>query len=687
MVSSPPRRPPQLTRSGIALAGEELPLYAGSVHYWQLEPEHWRPCLQALVDMGLRLVDTYVPWAVHEVLPGKLDLGESNPRLDVVRFLRLAAELGLRAIVSPGPHINAELTYFGLPERVVWDPACQARGPSGNPVLLPMVPHMFPVPSYASQAYLDEVRRYFHLLGAALAPLRYPEGPIVLLQIDNEGALFFRDGAYDQDYHPDAIGQYRAFVRARYDTITALGEAYGAHARVDDASRDDASGAPGLRFSSLLPPRRFAATDASQLAYYLDWAAFQEQLLVQALARFRKDLEAAGLGGLPTSHNFPMAQDTTPLTAARVGQVVDLIGYDYYHRASEGDRATVARRTSALATRCEALDLPAFACEIGAGFPPYFPPLSERDSEFTVLSALAYGLRGFNLYMAVERDRWIGAPVDRRGRARPFAERWRKLCAALGEVDFHRLRRHAPVRLLVPRIERRLARVMHAFGPATGALFSVMGQGARESCFEDDLGLGYPLAIEADTFVRSFEQALDARGVPYAHASGEDRDILVRGARWIVCATSGGFADSLALELATAAAAGTRVTLGPRPRRFDGAMRALGEVDPLAGVEVLEKTDPASAAAAVSRAVEALGLPHYASDPDGIQVTVHHDEAGEMRVAFVINATAADVVARITLGADGSWRDLLDGGSTRSEDGLLELRVKPHSVRMLARGE
>ena len=46
-----------------------------------------------------------------------------------------------------------------------------------------------------------------------------------------------------------------------------------------------------------------------------------------------------------------------------------------------------------------------FACELGAGFPPFFPPITEADSAFTALSALAYGLRGFNVYMAVERIR------------------------------------------------------------------------------------------------------------------------------------------------------------------------------------------------------------------------------------------------------------------------------------------
>ena len=46
----------------------------------------------------------------------------------------------------------------------------------------------------------------------------------------------------------------------------------------------------------------------------------------------------------------------------------------------------------------------------------------------------------------------------------------------------------APVRLVVPRALRRLARAMHAFGPLTPALFNVIGVGWRESVLERDLG-------------------------------------------------------------------------------------------------------------------------------------------------------------------------------------------------------
>src|SRR5438067_742960 len=99
-----------LSRAGLVIDGREVPLYAGAVHYWRIEPRYWRAALESVRAMGLRLVDTYVPWAVHEVAPGELELGQTDPQRDVAGFLRLAHELGLYAIVRPGPHINAELT-------------------------------------------------------------------------------------------------------------------------------------------------------------------------------------------------------------------------------------------------------------------------------------------------------------------------------------------------------------------------------------------------------------------------------------------------------------------------------------------------------------------------------------------------------------------------------------------------
>jgi beta-galactosidase len=382
----------RLTPHGLDLGGEIVPLYAGSVHYWRLEPSQWRACLNAIKALGFRLVDLYVPWAVHEVRPGVLELGETDPQRDVVAFLRLAQELGLYAIVRPGPHVNAELTYFGIPERIVWDRSCQARTPHDNPVMLPMFPISFPVPSYASEAFLDETARYFQALGSALSPLIYPNGPIVLLQIDNEGSLYFRDSAYDQDYHPDAIRLYRTFLRGKYKTLDALHASYG---QTDGApaAENAETGGEELRFATIVPPSRFDATTASELARHIDWVEFHEHLIAIAFDRMAGSLKRAGLNGVPTTHNLPLAQEMTPLNAERVSRVVDLVGLDYYHKAAPSGRVAIARRTSELAVRSEAHAVPAFACELGAGFPPFFPPLTEQDSAFTALAALAYGRR------------------------------------------------------------------------------------------------------------------------------------------------------------------------------------------------------------------------------------------------------------------------------------------------------
>ena len=107
-----------LDRRGVVFddTGESLPLYSGAVHYWRLDPALWRSILTTVRELGFRCVETYVPWSVHEVAPGEFDFSGHR---DVDAFLRLCRELGLYAIVRPGPHINAEITYFGYPERII----------------------------------------------------------------------------------------------------------------------------------------------------------------------------------------------------------------------------------------------------------------------------------------------------------------------------------------------------------------------------------------------------------------------------------------------------------------------------------------------------------------------------------------------------------------------------------------
>ena len=673
----------KLVPEGVEIGGRTVPLLAGSVHYWRLDPNEWRACLLAVKKLGLHFVDTYVPWGVHEVSPGKLELGETDPQRDVAKFCRLAEEVGLYVILRPGPHINAELTYFGLPKRIVWDGACQARSPEQNPVMLPMLPLAFPVPSYASDAFHDEVARYFQLLGPALAPLVYPNGPIALVQIDNEGAYYFREGAYDQDYHPDAIRAFRDFLRTKYGTIDALLVAYG-------MTRKDGEDPPSdlTRFTSIEPPRFFAAETPRDLLKHLDWCMFQEELLAGAIVRFGRALHAAGLSGIPTVHNLPPGQEVTPLEADRLVKVVDFVGQDYYQGAGQTGRRVVARATTDLVARARTFGVPAFASEMGAGFPPFFPALSEHDSAFTVLTALAYGLSGFNIYMAVERDRWVGSPIDQHGRDRPNAVFWRKLCAALERTSLTKLRRHAPVCIMIPRLEQRVARTMHAFGPISAAILSTFGMGPRETAVEEDLGLGFPLAVDVGEFVNAFELALEARGVPFAVVH-TDEPAFVKGTRWLLCATSSALDSVVFDRLAKARTEGVHITVGPHEPRFDEAYRDVSTTRDLHALGADGRLGPlvrsaADAASAVAQAVDLLGLPTYAGDPNDVLVTVHEDRSGVARVVFVLNPTDRQVNARLRLGLDAARAiDVLDETDFNIVAGVLDVTMRPRSVRMM----
>jgi beta-galactosidase len=666
----------RLTRGGIVLSGtdEVLPLYAGSMHYWRHAPDEWGPALDAMKAMGLLLVDTYVPWGEHEVRPGELDFGERRARLDVAHFLRLVHERGLKAIVRPGPHINAELTYFGLPERIVWDRECQARTPRDNPVVLPLVPVAFPVPSYASDKFHDQTQEWFDAVGRVLSPLRHPDGPIVLVQVDNEGALYFRDGAYDQDYHPDAIRLFREFLREKYGGLKSLRAAW-----------ND----PAVTFATGEPPVRFDAEDAAGLARHLDWVESHESLLARAMERFAAGLAQAGLGELPTFHNFPLGEAATALNPARITKVLDFVGLDYYHPANPVHHAIIQRRTSELACRCEGRGVPAYGAEVGAGFPPFFAPLDEKDSLFTLAAGLAYGLRGFNLYMAVDRDRWVGAPIDVHGHPRRFADDYRALFEALTKLRFHELRRAAPVRLVVPRVLRRRARASHAFGPVTPALFNILGAGFQESCLEEDLGLGEVPTIAAEAYLRTFERALSVRGVPFAWVGGDSFESATAGARWVVCATAGGVKPELFEQMAERQRAGAVVTIGPVVPTKDGRMRDLEQPFDASGLEVEALDDAARADALVARRIEELGLPTYPVDPEDVFVSVHEDDAGVPKVAFVLNPNDTDRVAKVAL---GKARTLVDavvhgrhaGQTLHPEAGAFSVAIPARTVRIFA---
>ncbi len=142
--------------------------------------------LLRLRQIGANTVSTYVPWVWHAPDPATIDLtGATHSQRDLVGFVCLAAALGLRAILKPGPFVDAELLGGGIPPWLLAaHPEIAALRPDGAPWL--HSDSATPRACYLHPAYLAAARGWIAAFSAAALPLQAPVGPVVALQADNE---------------------------------------------------------------------------------------------------------------------------------------------------------------------------------------------------------------------------------------------------------------------------------------------------------------------------------------------------------------------------------------------------------------------------------------------------------------------------------------------------------------------
>ncbi len=157
----------------IIIGGKQTEIYSGAIHYFRIHPDQWRDRLEKLKACGFNTVETYIAWNVHEPKKGQFDF---SGMYDFERFLRIAEELGLYAIVRPGPYICAEWDAGGLPAWLLAE-GCALR--CSDPV------------------YLAHVRDYFSVLLPKIGKHLYTRGGnVIAMQIENEYGSYGNDKEY-----------------------------------------------------------------------------------------------------------------------------------------------------------------------------------------------------------------------------------------------------------------------------------------------------------------------------------------------------------------------------------------------------------------------------------------------------------------------------------------------------------
>ncbi|MFE4453524.1 beta-galactosidase [Streptomyces sp. NPDC056796] len=323
-MGSPPGVPDPVSvdsRRILRGAGAWIPAM-GEFHFSRCPAAEWREELLKMRAGGIDLVATYLFWNQHEDRRG---IPRFDGNLDVRRFVRLCADLGLAVAVRIGPWSHGECRNGGFPDWLQ-DAGC--------------------VPRTDDPAYLALVRAHFAGIAHELRGLAHEDGgPVVAVQVENE--------LYDR---PDHLATLRrtaedAGIRAPLWTATGWGAArlpedvllplYGGY---PEAFWEDAhpGWARGMRRHYFFTPIRDDHAIGADLRNHAPTGTGPDD------SRYPYATCELGGGMAVAYHRRPLvpAGDITSLALAKLGSGSVWQGYYLYHGGSQRLDHTVPNQES-----------------------------------------------------------------------------------------------------------------------------------------------------------------------------------------------------------------------------------------------------------------------------------------------------------------------------------------------------
>ncbi len=154
--------------------GEPVRIISGAMHYFRVPREYWRDRLLKIKACGFNTVETYTVWNLHEREEGIFDFSDN---LDIKAYLDLIHELGMFAIVRPGPYICSEWEFGGFPWWLLKYDDIELR--------------------CMNECYLSKVEAYFDKLIPIIASCQIENGgSVIMVQVENEYGSFGDDTEY-----------------------------------------------------------------------------------------------------------------------------------------------------------------------------------------------------------------------------------------------------------------------------------------------------------------------------------------------------------------------------------------------------------------------------------------------------------------------------------------------------------
>lgn len=370
--------------------GERVFLISGEQHYFRVPHNGWADRLKKLADSGANCVATYVPWLLHEPREGSFDFHSAH--LAVEKWLESCAAQGLWAVVRPGPYQYSELRNAGLPTWLLQNyPQIMARTLDG----LPFRTGQYSI-SYNHPVLLEKTRAWFEQIIPLLARHQTDRGgSVAAVQIDNE-LMGIHEWFGSWDYHPAAMGigqpggAWPEFLRARYGDLPALNDAWGT------AYSD------WVKASPILPPGDGSLASQRRLKDYNDFYFARCADYMETLGGWMRELGIT----VPLMHNSggPGMNAYFEQTLQRMGKDF-LFGSDHYYNLGmdwgDGTHPTpkYASKVFYSLAMLSHFGQPPSVLEMPGGSASDWPPIVPEDLTCAYLTNLAYGMKGYNIYV------------------------------------------------------------------------------------------------------------------------------------------------------------------------------------------------------------------------------------------------------------------------------------------------
>jgi len=364
-------------------------LISGELHYFRVPHTGWRDRLQKLKDAGGNCAATYVPWLLHEPEEGQFSFGEAQ--LDFERFLEICQDVGLWAVVRPGPYQYSELLHGGLPHWLMTNyPEILSQSLDGRPIKPDISV------SYLHPVFLKKTRRWFEAVVPRLARYQVSRGgAVAAVQIDNE-LMGIHEWYGSWDYHPVSMGvgsetgRWPDFLKKRYGTLESVNKAWGtSHATWAEVSPIDTN-----TLGTLAETRRLKDYND----FYFTVSAEFMQLLGGWLVELGIDAPLIHNSGGPGMNAY--FEETVNQMGSNF-----LLGSDHYYNLGldwgDGTHPTpkYASKVFYSLGMLEHLGMPPTVFELPGGSAMDFPPILGHDLECAYLTNLAYGMKGYNIYV------------------------------------------------------------------------------------------------------------------------------------------------------------------------------------------------------------------------------------------------------------------------------------------------